>query len=104
MTASGQSEQSETDVEHTSAAEPEMEIAAAQNGELGKGGTSAGGPVEEELPGGQLVEQPTPVGEGFWASLIDNWTRLLKEGEKRKDDCRTWTGRITGKLAQAFPQ
>jgi hypothetical protein len=71
MTASGQGEQSETDVEHTSAAEPKVEIAVAQNGELGKGGTSAGDPVEEELPGGQLVEEPTPVSEGFWARLIE---------------------------------
>jgi small subunit ribosomal protein S1 len=69
-TASGQGEQSETGVEHTSAAEPEVEIAAAQISESGEDATSAGDPVEEELPGGQFVEEPTPVGEGFWASFV----------------------------------
>jgi hypothetical protein len=57
-------------VEHTSAAEPEVEIAAAQISESGEDATSAGDPVEEELPGGQFVEEPTPVGEGFWASFV----------------------------------
>jgi hypothetical protein len=70
-TASGQGEQSEVGVEHTPAAEPEEEIAAAQIGESGKDATSAGEHVEEDLPGGQFVEEPAPVGEGLWASFVE---------------------------------
>ena len=58
-------------MEHTSAVEPEEEIAAAQIGESGKDATSAGDPVEEELPGGQFVEEPAPPGEGFWTSFVE---------------------------------
>jgi small subunit ribosomal protein S1 len=69
-TASGQGEHSEASVEHTPAAEPEEEIAAAQIGASGEDAASAGGPAEEELSGEQFVEEPTPVSEGFWASFV----------------------------------
>ena len=58
-------------MEHTPAAEPEEEIAAAQIGESGKDATSASEHVEEDLPGGQFVEEPAAVGEGFWASFVE---------------------------------
>jgi small subunit ribosomal protein S1 len=70
-TASGQGEQSEASVEHTPVTEPEEEIAAAQISESGEDATSASDPVEEELPGGQFVEEPVPVNEGFWASFVE---------------------------------
>ena len=69
--ASGQGEQSEVGMEHTPAAEPEEEIAAAQIGESGKDAPSAGEHVEEDLPGGQFVEEPAPLSEGFWASFVE---------------------------------
>jgi small subunit ribosomal protein S1 len=68
-TASGQGEQSEASVEHILATQPEEETVAAQIGESGEEATSAGGPVEADMPGGQFVEEPAPVGEGLWASL-----------------------------------
>jgi hypothetical protein len=70
-TASEQGEQSETGVEQIPADELEEEMAAAQIGESGGDATSAGDHVEEELPGGQFVERPAAVGEGFWASFVE---------------------------------
>jgi len=70
-TASGQGEQSEAGVGHIPTAEPEEEIAAAQISESGGDATSAGGSVEEDMPGEQFVEEPAPVGEGFWASFVE---------------------------------
>jgi small subunit ribosomal protein S1 len=70
MTASGQGEQSETGLGHASAAESEEEIAAAQITESGEDVTSASGPAEENIPGGQFMEEPAPVSESAWASFV----------------------------------
>lgn len=69
-TAPAQGEQSETGVEHTPAAESEEGITSAPIGETGEDATSADNPVEEDLPGGQFVEESTLVSEGFWASFV----------------------------------
>jgi small subunit ribosomal protein S1 len=69
--ASRQSEQSEASVEHAPAAEPEEEIADAQISEPGEDVISVDDHVEKELPGERSVEEPAPVGEGFWASFVE---------------------------------
>jgi len=58
-------------VEYTPSAEPEEEIAVASIGESGEDATSAGGHVEEDMPGGQFVEKPAPVSAGFWTSFVE---------------------------------
>jgi small subunit ribosomal protein S1 len=70
-TASGQGEENETGAEHTPVAEPEEEIATTQISEPGEDAPSVGDPVEEDLAGGQSGEEPTPVGEGLWASFAE---------------------------------
>jgi hypothetical protein len=58
-------------VEDTPAVESEEAIRAAQIGESGEDAAAASDHVEEELPGGQFVEEPAPPGEGFWTSLVE---------------------------------
>jgi len=58
-------------MEHTPAAGLEEEVATAQIGESGEDAASAVDHVEEELPGGQFVEEPVPVSEGFWVSFVE---------------------------------
>jgi small subunit ribosomal protein S1 len=70
-TASGQGEQSEASIDHTSTAEPKEEMAAAQIGESRENATSASDHVEEESPGEQSVEESALVSEGFWASFVE---------------------------------
>ena len=70
-TASEQGEHSEAGVEHTPATQPEQETVAAEIGKSGEEATSAGDHVEEDLPGRQFVEEPAPVGEGLWASFVE---------------------------------
>jgi small subunit ribosomal protein S1 len=65
VTASGQGEQSEASVDHTSNAEPEEEMAAAQIGESRENATSVSDHVEEEPTGEQSVEESALVSEGF---------------------------------------
>jgi small subunit ribosomal protein S1 len=64
-------EQSEASVEHTPTTEPEEAIAAAQITESGEDVTSASGSVEENIPGEQFIEEPDPVSEDLWASIVE---------------------------------
>jgi hypothetical protein len=71
LITSGQGEQSEAAVEHTSVAEPEGETTAAQSDESGEDAASASDHVEEDMSGGQSIEEPVSVNKGLGASFAE---------------------------------